>query len=417
MKTMRLMLLLLVGMALSVQAAEKDLRPRFERVREMEKAFGVGQQGRIVVPGDLFGQARHFPNDVRLIGADGTQWPYFLYVPREAPATGTLSPEILNRSFVEGAEPYLQFDLIIPPAGGKAPVHNRLELITAGRDFVRRVEVFGRDHGRMASGYLIDFSRQRDARNRTIHYPDSDADRLQVRIYPNAQNAGETVDLVAASLHYRTVAEVEREAVDAAELPVPEREETAGAQTWLLDLGQENRPVEWMHFNVATPSYARSVCIYGRNPEHDPWAWAGGGEIHALEGDEQTQLRFSARHRFLKVQLFHYDDQPLAVNSIQLEAVPRYLVFEAAGAGQASLYYRGWDVESPRYDLNGRVETSDIPKLPLCHLGESAPNAAAKAQPWRAYSTGLAILAVAAVSLLVVGIIVSMLKQQKKDLP
>lgn len=417
MKTPRLAILLLATFALAAYADEKDMRPRFELERKIEGVFTVGQRGRLVVAGDVFGQARNFPNDVRIIGADGTRWPHFLHVPKETVETGTLNPEILNRSFVEGTEPYLQFDLVVPQNSGKGPIHNRLELATSGRDFVRRVEVFsgdpGRASGRMAAGYLIDFSRQRGARNRIVRYPDSDAVRLHVRIYSNAQRADETFSLTSAKLRYRSVVPVDRETVDAAELTVPGREKEEGAQTWLFDLGHENRPVEFMVFQVATLSFARSASIYGRNNEHEPWKWVGGGEIHALDDDEQTEIKLRAMHRFLKAHLFHYDDQPLAIDSIRLESVPRYLVFEAASDGQAGLYYRAWDMKPPKYDLEGRVATKNIAQLTLFQTADAAPNEAAQVRPWRKYSKWLGILAVAAVSLLVVGIIVSMLKQQK----
>jgi hypothetical protein len=51
--------------------------------------------------------------------------------------------------------------------------------------------------------------------------------------------------------------------------------------------------------------------------------------------------------------------------------------------------------------------------LPLFQMREAVPNQAAKAQPWRKYSKWLGILAVGAVSLLVIWIITSMLRQQR----
>lgn len=415
MKKKTLMILLIASALADARAEEKDLMPRFERVRAIDGSFTVGERGRVAVPGDVFGQARDFPSDVRIIGGDGIQWPFFLHISKESVGTGILKPEILNRSFVEGDEPYLQFDLVIPQGSGKPPVHNRLELVTSGHDFVRRVEVFGKDNGRMAAGYLIDFSHQHGACNRMIRYPVSDAARLHVRIYPNAQRADETFNLASAQLHYRNIVNVKRETVDKTELPVPEREKMDGAQTWLFDLGHENRPVRFMMFKVATSSYARSVSVYGRNNEHEPWKWVGGGEIHALKNDEQTEIKLGAWHRFLKAHVFHYDDQPLDIDSIQLEAVPRYLVFEAATEGDASLYYRAWDLKPPNYDLQNRIEPQAIAALPVFQTLEAAPNEAAKSRPWRKYSKWLGIAAVGGVSLLVIGIISSMLKQQKEQ--
>jgi hypothetical protein len=407
------------SLLLVAHAGEKDLRPRFELARDVEGSFTTGQRGRLVVPGDVFGQSRDFPNDLRILGRDGTQWPYFLHIPKETAEAGELEPEILNRSFVSGREPYLQFDLVIPRSGGEKPVHNQIELATSGHDFVRRVEVFSDEpeeaDGLMAVGHLIDFSRQRGARNRTVRYPASDSSRLHVRIYSNAQKADESFSLTAVKLRYRTVAVADRERVDAVEVDVPDREKEKGAQTRMFDLGHVNRPAGFVIFKVETASYARSVSVYGRNDGHEPWKWVGGGEIHALEEDEQLEIKLRARHRFLKLHIFHYDDQPLSIHSIQLEVIPRYLIFEAASDGQAGLYYRAWDLKPSRYDLKGRIKTEAIAELPVYQLLKVEPNETARSQPWRKYSKVLGILAVAAVSLLVIGIIVSMLRQQKLE--
>lgn len=410
-----LVALLCLAPLLSVAA---ELSPsRFERVREIDGSFEAGQRGRLQLTGDVFGQARSFPNDLRIFDTDGTQWPFFLQVPPATSTAKTLTPEIRNRSFVAGDAPYLQFDLVVPLVDGKPPVHNQMELRVSGRDFVRRVEVFtgnpNQPSGHMASGYLIDFSRQRNAQNRTLRYPDSDAARLHVRIYSNAQAADETFDLVSAGLRHRKVVPVERETVGYTPLDVPEREQQTGAQTQLLDLGETGRPIEAIVFEVETPSYARSVSVYGRNTEHDPWRWVGGGQIHALAGDTETTVALTAETRFLKVHVFHYDDPPLAIASTRLEAIPRYLVFEAASAKPATLHFRAWDATAPRYDLKGRIPRESMAGLPIVQLRDAAPNAAAKTQPWRNYSKWIGGLVVGAVSLLVIWIIVSMLRQQR----
>lgn len=417
MKKMKTALTLLLCLAPLIAGAGKTHPSRFELTREIDGSFSAGQRGRLQVTDDVFGQTRVFPSDLRIFDADGIQWPFFLHVPKATSTAKTLSPEVLNRSFVTGDAPYLQFDLVVPQVDGKPPVHNRMELRVSGRDFVRRVEVFTGDpdqpSGHMASGYLIDFSRQRNAQNRIIRYPDSDAERLQVRIYSNAQAIDETFELVSAGLRHRNVVPVERETVDFATMEFPEREQQKDAQTQILDLGETARPVEAIVFEVENKSYARCVSVYGRNTDHEPWKWVGGGEIHVLEGDTENTVALRARDRYLKIHVFHYDDQPLAITSTRLEAIPRYLVFEAASGKKAKLYFRAWDTKAPRYDLKGRVAKESIAGLSLFQMQDAAPNEVAKAQPWRKYSRWIGILIVGAVSLLVIWIIVSMLRQQR----
>ncbi len=414
MKTHCSILAVALTLAVGSAAGADHLRSRFELEHPLDGTFAPGDRGRVVVTGDVFGQSRDFPHDVRIVGSDGTQWPCFLHVPRDTPQTVSIDLTVLNAAWVDGAEPYLQFDLVVP-TDGPVPVHNQLELVTTGRDFVRRVEVFSGNEagGHMASGYLIGFSSLRDARNRIIRYPDSDAMRLHVRIYPNAQAAGERFQLTRAYLRHLEETPLPCEAVAFVGKPATGREQVEAAQTRLLDLEHTGRPVEFIRFDIANDAYTRCVSVYGRDSGHDPWRRVGGGEIHALPDDRNDTIKVNTRCRFLKVQVFHYDDQPLDIAAIRLEAVPRYLVFEAASAGPASLYFRAWDVAAPHYDLRSRIDTDAIDALPEIGLQDIRLNAMAKAQPWRKYSRLLAGVAVGAVSLLVIWIIVGMLRQQR----
>ncbi len=403
----------------ALTASGNEFSERFEMDRGIDGEFDVGQQGRVVVPDEVFGQTRNFPRDIRIFGSEDIQWPFFLHVPKEAPEIRSLIPEIRNRIWVDGAEPYLQFDLVVPQLDNHALIHNRLELSTAGRDFVRRVEIFSADseapNGKMAEGYLIEFCRERNARNQTIRYLDSDVARLRVRIYPNAQTATERVDLISARFAYRIAAEAEREPVAFKQMDVPASEKLYSATTWLLDVGQVNRPVEYITFKVGTPSYARRVSVFGRNSKHDPWRWVGAGEIHALKGNVETTVKLKSKNRFLRLRVFHHDDQPLSVENISLEAIPQYLVFEAASGGSARVCFRAWDVKKPHYDLEERIGKEAIASLPLFKTRATISNPQAKGQPWRKYSKLLGIVAVGVVSVLVLRVISSMLRQQKEN--
>ncbi len=410
---------LIMGLFSALTASGREFSERFEMARGIDGEFNIGEQGRVVVSDEVFGQARNFPGDIRIFGSEDSQWPFFLHVPKEAPEVRSLIPETRNRIWVDGAEPYLQFDLVVPQPDNHALVHNRLELSTAGRDFVRRVEIFSADseapNGKMAEGYLIEFSRERNARNQTIRYPDSDVARLRVRIYPNAQTASERVDLISVRFAYRSAAEAEREPVAFKQMEVPGGEKVDSATTWLLDVGQVNRPVEYITFKVGTPSYARSVSVFGRNSKHDSWRWVGGGEIHALKGNVENTVELKFKNRFLRLRIFHHDDQPLTVEEITLEAIPRYLVFEAGTEGPARLCFRAWDVKMPHYDLEGRIAKEAVANLPLFRTRPAVPNSKASTQPWRKYSKLLGIIAVGLVSMLVLRVISNMLRQQKEN--
>ncbi len=72
---------ILLFMALGAWGKEPDLSSRFEQCCFLEENPSQGTVARLVIPGDLFDQARRFPSDVRVLDEAGTQWPFFITTP------------------------------------------------------------------------------------------------------------------------------------------------------------------------------------------------------------------------------------------------------------------------------------------------------------------------------------------------
>lgn len=402
--------------ALCAQGVDKGLTARLELCRPLADSPEKGAAGRLRIPGDVFDQARNFPSDLRILDEDGTQWPFFILTPSDQTLSEQRVPQILNKAFVAGRDPYWEFDLMMPEEPREA-VHNRLEILTSGNDFVRRVEISrNAEHGapaHLGSGYLIGFPNNRNARNDTVSYPDSDVARMHVQVYASAKNADEQFTIQTVNVYCRNHISVEREPVDAARCPVPEKEQDERAQTLILDTGFKNRPVEFITFDVADPSFVRCVSVYGRNAENEPWHRAGGGEIHRLGKNEESTVRVRAPYRWIKVDVRQDDNLPLDIRAIRLEAIPRYIVFEASSDRPARLCFRGWDIPAPRYDLKKRLTEPAALALPVYELGAQTPNPQGAAPSvLRKYSRILGAVAVGAVSLLTVWIIISMMRRQ-----
>ncbi len=407
---------LLLAAALSTYSSAAEIAGRFELCRPLESQPGKGSAGRLRIPGDVFDQARNFPADLRILDEAGTQWPFFMMTPSDRTLSEKQVPQILNKAFVEGREPHWEFDLLMPEKDRLA-VHNRLEISTSGYDFVRRVEIFhDAENGTrayLASGYLICFPENRDARNQTVSYPDSNAARLHVQVYTSAKNADESFNVQSAAVYCRNKIPAEREPVAAERCPVSDKETDERTQTFILDTGFQNRPVEFITFDVADLSFVRCVSVDGRNVGNEPWQSAGGGEIHRIGKDVETTIRVRTAYRWLKVNIRKDDNPPLDVREIRLEAVPRYLVFEAASELPARLCFRGWDIPAPHYDLHRRISEAEAMTLPFFATGSAVPNTGVRICSFRKYSKALGGVAVGAVSLLTAWVIISMMRRQK----
>ena len=408
------------GIALLASACfadEPDLRSKFAWRQEISGGGETGVLYRIRVPRDVFDGCRVFPSDLRILDDAGRQWPLFVFLREGRTITETVPAKTLNASLVEKKDRYLRQDFVIPVDAetGKRRKHNQMIVRTSGSDFVRRVEVYGSenqsDWGLLGAGYLVDHSRDVRVCNKTLQYPVSTFPFLQVRVYPNARNASEPLSVSGLAIANTVEKPGEYEDVPLTESYVEQKELKEGCQVVVYDTGAEHRPVERVILRAGDREYVRSLRVFGRNEETNTWRWVADGEIHKLGASVQDTVNLNGfGFRFLKVELFNYDDAPFRRLDVKAQAVARYLVVESLG-GPAALYYGAPDVDLPRYDLNRR-RGDEAAAAPLLGLQDRADNQLRKKSGFGRYGPWLAAAAVGLVSLLVLWIIVSMMKRQ-----
>lgn len=410
-----------LSLASTAVSGAGDLRSEFQWLQPLDGEFTPGALYRLPAPATVFDGCRRFPSDLRVLDEEGQQWPFYLWLPSERQTVETLPAQTLNTVVVESPERYLRQDLriLLSPATGQAREHNQVTLRTPGRDFIRRVEVYGCEHqaewGLLGAGYLVDHSRDARAANDTILYPLSTLPLIQVRLFPSASDATGSLSIDHLSAGLRLLQPGEMEPVPLREIPAPDEPQPGNSQVLVFDLDARNRPLERLTIQADDPEYARSVRVSGRNEVSSPWQWFADGEIHRIGQAGQATVRIpGAACRFLKLEIFHHDDRPLTGVRVEAEAVPRYLVFEAGGRKDPALFFGG-DVEAPRYDLEQRKGVAAASSAAPANLKPRVSNPTRKAQsiPWLArHGRWLAALAVGAVSVLVVWVILGMVKRQ-----
>ncbi|MFH0908369.1 MAG: DUF3999 family protein [bacterium] len=381
-----------------------------------------GRLYRIKTPPELFDGSMAFPSDLRIIDARTNQWPYFLWVPAPVEEVAPVQFELLNRSMVDGPNRHLRQDFRIVPGDARRaqgrPRHDRISLNTAGSEFIRRVEVYGSenqsDWARLAAGYLVDQQTEMRVVSRTVVYPVSDFPFLQVRIYPNARDATEEIELRAVSVASTQRKPGELEDVKMAMADAPAEELDDGVQGIVLDQGAKNRPVSRLRVEVGTREFIRAVRVEGRNQETNSWRWIADDSIHRIDDQEQLAMDVKdAPYRYFRLQVFNRDDVPIAIDSVVGECVPRYLVFEVRGAGEAFVYSGSSSLGPPQYDLQRRTNLKELPLMREIRLGspELNPN---RRPPGGFGSWGrvLALITIGAVSALVIWVIVSMVRRE-----
>lgn len=409
----------LVCSVLAAGAAEEDLRTRFEWRQPLPGGLEQGKLYRLVVPPEVYDGSRMFPSDLRIINENGVQWPFYVWTPAGSTESQYLQVDMLNAST---AERYLRQDVFIKPdpRTGARRQHSQVIVKTPGRDFIRRVEVYGSEDSRewalLAMGYLVDHSRDVHISNNSIRYPVSTYPYLQVRVYPNARDATETVTLQGVFVMTTQEQPGESQEIELKSVEVTGDDLKEGCQVLAFDVGAKNRPVEKLAVRARDREYARCIRVYGRNEDTNTWRWVADGEIHRIGKDIQDEVALrGSSYRFLKIELYNYDDAPLGKVEVKAQAVPRYLVFEVQGGAGPQLYYGSIAALSPRFDLARRKGDEEAAKAILVRPGERVSNQLHKESRWGKWGPWLAGLAVGIVSLIVIWSVVGMLKRQSSD--
>lgn len=395
-----------------------ELEEKFAWQQPIEGAKEIDITYRVRLPGKVFAECHDFPDDMRVLDAASDQLPFFVWMPARREKIDPVKAKRLNLAHFEGPPAYWRQDLSVPEktSGGRRK-HNRVTIRTGGSDFIRRVEILAssdkKNWSLLGSGFLISMYRPSWTRNETIDYPDSDFPHLQIRVYPNAREGLEKYKIHDVDIFYRHLTPGRLETVALENKPLAAEDEREDAQVRVYDTGFKQRPVERLVFETDTPEYARPVRVYRRNRKDRDWISCGNGEIHSLDGSAKNEIELgNCTARFLKIEIYHYDDKPLSIRRIVAKAVPREIVFQATSTNRPSLYYGALFVDRPHYDLRRRTDLDEIAELAVARLGDPVENASFNPPGYGRIGPWLAVLAIALVSILVIKVIIDMMKQQ-----
>lgn len=405
-------------------SAEIDLRSQFTWKQSIQGLVSPGVLYRIDTPSEMFDGCTRFPDDLRIIDENGLQWPFYLWALETRMNQSRIDTHKINESTVDEPDRYYRLDLqVLPNAKTKQrAIHNHVVIHSPGRDFIRKAEIYGSEDqetwGLLGTGFLIDQSRSEERiRSRTIQYPESNFPYLQIRIYPNAKNALEDLSGQQVFLGFYLQNTVEMKSIPLENLPVPDKEMKENCQVLLFDTRAMNQPIDRLVIEAAQKDYARSLKLFARNTATNAWRWLSDSEIHRIEGQTQDTIELAhCTYRFLKIEAYHHDDQPLKITRFVAAASPRYLVFEPPpNAGpRPAVYYGSVFSDVPQYDLKRRQGIDRAAQARIVKLEPRENNPLLKRSPWQRYGKGLAAVAVGIVSVLVLWIIVNMMKRQSK---
>jgi len=354
-----------------------------------------GRLYRVVIPAEVFDGCRAFPADIRIVDKTRATWPFFLWSPPERASVRPVFATLGRRTGGTGGQPVAQELVIRLNERGEAPRHNQVSILTAGHNFIRRVEVLGSADGQnwreLGSGHLVDQMRESHVSNRMICYEDSAAPRLMLRIRPSGGGPAQAIEVLDAQVAYREPAEnsLQEIRLEPMELPLVERRKNVVMAAY--DTGAHNRPLERLTIRIsASGDFALPVKVFGRNESDSSWRWIADGGVYNIDGDGNNDIDLNAAaYRQIKVEIYHQNAKPPVINHAVAWWQPQYIVFESMGGEDPVLHYGGDRMPLPRYDLQRRTSESDITDAPLLALGKPKANPLKVASGLSAYLRAL----------------------------
>ncbi|HMP97856.1 MAG TPA: hypothetical protein PKA51_13110 [Kiritimatiellia bacterium] len=418
MKAIRALMPLVLVVAPSIFAAAETTEASFAWSRPILDPPAPGALFRIEVPFDVYARCHDFPSDIRIFDSEQGVWPFFLAKTPPPAAAMTVAVDTVNQAFVEGIEPHWRLDLHPYPSTtpGSRPRHDHVTITTTGRDFIRRVEIYGSEEQQqwalLGQGYLIHVDHPRLIQEDTIRYPTADYPYVQIRVYPNARDARETFTIRQARLGvYREQTPQERP-VPHSILTTDRADDHRDAQVLTLDLGYENIPLAAVEIMAeAGGDYHRRAVAWLRNERSAAWRFAGAGNVYRMGESNKSRIPLHGAGRYLKVELYHDDDPPLSLTPLVARAPRHELVVQAGDGRSPRLWYGGEHVAAARHDLAVRFSSIAPPDSVPVQLGDAIPNPDHRRTGFGSWGPVLAGTAVFIAALIVLVVIVRMLKR------
>jgi len=337
---------------------------------------GSGDYCGLILTPDIYDATRLDLGDIRLVDSHGEEVPYVLARPKDTTESPRYEPAIINRSTNTENAAMVTLDF------GKKVMKNSIEVATRGNNFRRTVKVEGSSNNvefftLVEQAYI--FAISRDTVFEQVDLPANDYRYLRITVEPMAaEEKSPVIDEVKAFKVEKKLAE--RQLVGMVHIEHSE-DEKSNSSIYVYDLGYRRLPISEIELDVADDAFYRYVTLEGRDAATRKvridsednrqrfrevevgWGRITGGTIFRYtEASGQERERVVLRipssrrcHRYLRITIKNYDDEPLMIRSVSAKMVAHEVIFAAGDNDALALYVGSASARSPRYDIVQRL--------------------------------------------------------------
>ena len=367
------------------QAATAD---SFRYLRTVDRTDSMAEEIlSLPLDSDVYAVAQAGLADVRIIDAEGREVPYQLEKAAESRTTTVREP--CPSRIVSLRELDDQRLEIVAALAEQSTSASGLVVRSPLRDFERRVQVFGSDHGRewqelAKDAVIFDYSRYMDISNRDIALPAnsfrhyrlvidaiSDEEKFPLTELTRHLQAGTELDrteqttLRARSLRidgidfYRLATRAETAKDVKRAYPVVEfrAEDDAKNKQTTIHVRTRREPVTSFVIETTTANFVRQAAVWApvEHRGRSEWREVGGATISAIhfQGFERRNLSIAfpeQRQEEYRIIVHNADNPPLTISGVSGEGNVYQVKFIAEKDAVYSLYYGSASAEKPTYD-------------------------------------------------------------------
>jgi hypothetical protein len=358
---------------------------------------GVGDIVELQIDTEILSNSKPDLADLRIISEDNKEIPYLVSLKKEIRKTVEYHPVMLNKSFIPDSHTLVEFDM-----GNQRVLHNCLVLNISASNYTRWVEVKGKNNGKWytltRSGFIFSHSIPEagvSVSSTRIPYPLTDYRYIRVIIH------GGALDVQGATL-------LREDLIPAQEIKYPISVKEMGKSKdgkfmeYLIDTSVSGLPHYRLEIQTNQKNFHRRVIVspYQDISESSQNQIQYKGTIYSFHTKEYSESNKSIVYpennaRYLRVFLYHYDDQPLAVENFNLYGIVRKISFPFSALENKQrifLYYGNKDANVPVYDFEKYQSYLKPPNIIMCVSGNQENNPLFKASPFEKFDKNKRLL-------------------------
>lgn len=325
---------------------------RYFKEIKFEKSPQANQLVKVTLDQDVFAHTNNNLSDLRIISNTGQEVPYKLIIEKATFSEKNIYPiKILNNSVDPNRD-----NLFIVDFGQSGLLNSQLKVLTSSENFQRQAEIAGGDdlenwHILKTDAYIFDYTNSQahfNAQETSIDYPENAYRYIQVKIFTSGE--------APLKINGAQVSKITKnEAKEMTITPGYQISQVNRTTQIILDLEKRGWPTGAIILAIAEENFNREVIIYESNDQTN-WHLLTQGYIFnyqtpKFKGANLTVSYPESSTRYLKVEIYNGDNQPLTINGFSLKTTLRNVAFQYAPDTNYLLYYGNKNTSSPEYDL------------------------------------------------------------------